>query len=50
MSLTEKLRRGEIVAIDGKLYALCSDCGSVIRINKPLFGALHFCVDVSERE
>lgn len=34
---------GHVIVIGHRLYARCSKCGSIIRINKPLFGSLHFC-------
>ena len=30
-----------------KLYAQCKECGSVVRINKPIIGSLHLCTDSS---
>ncbi len=45
-SIYRRLHRGEIVELrDGKLYALCSDCGGMVRMNKPIVGSLHFCTD-----
>lgn len=28
-----------------KMYDVCAACGDIIRINKPIFGALHQCVE-----
>lgn len=42
-TINERLRRGEIIPVDGKLYALCRDCGNIVRINKPLLGSFHLC-------
>lgn len=39
----EKLRNNEIVAVAGGIYALCRDCGKVVKLNKFIFGALHIC-------
>lgn len=36
------LPRGTFV-IGNALYAKCANCGSIIRLNKPIFGSLHFC-------
>ena len=30
-------------ALNGKLYTVCENCGSIIRLNKPIVGGLHFC-------
>ena len=38
-----RLRRGEVVELAGGLYALCRDCCSVVKLNKALFGSVHFC-------
>lgn len=34
---------------DGKLYAVCPDCGQLVRINKPIIGSLHVCLSEEER-
>lgn len=39
----ERLRRGEVVNIGGKLMVICQQCRSLIRIDKPIFGSLHVC-------
>lgn len=26
-----------------KYYAICSKCKKLVRLNKPLFGSVHFC-------
>jgi hypothetical protein len=44
------LKPGQIVAANGKLYGRCPDCDSIVRMDKWLFGALHFCLDEEERE
>ncbi len=31
------------IKVDGKVYCQCYICGKAIRLNKPIFGALHFC-------
>lgn len=36
-------------ATNGKIYSVCSDCGKIIRINKPLAGSWHFCTTPDER-
>lgn len=44
----ERLMRGEIVVVGGKMYRRCSMCGTVVRINKPLVGDLHLCLTDEE--
>lgn len=39
----ERMRGGEEVFVNGKVYALCPQCRQVIRMNKPLIGSLHLC-------
>ena len=38
-----------IVACKG-IYARCSDCNKLVRINKPILGAVHFCLSEEELE
>jgi hypothetical protein len=42
-TIGQRLQQGEVVALGHKLYVLCRDCGSVVRINKPFVGSMHFC-------
>ena len=30
--------------VGNKLYGVCQACGSIVRIDKPIFGDLHLCV------
>lgn len=32
-----------VIVVQGKLYATCQTCGSLVRLNKPLLGSLHLC-------
>jgi hypothetical protein len=41
--LHARLLRGEVVAVGTKLYAMCRECRSVVRINKPIIGDIHIC-------
>jgi hypothetical protein len=41
----EKLRRGEPVKWGRKVYSVCGACKQVVRVNKPLIGSMHPCVD-----
>lgn len=38
-----ELKPGMRYFIDGKTYVVCLNCGKLVRVDKPLFGALHFC-------
>ena len=42
---TAKLHDGQIVAVGKALYAICDACGSVVKINKFLFGSSHVCCE-----
>lgn len=35
--------------VGGKWYGQCTDCGKIVRINKPIFGSLHVCLNDDER-
>lgn len=35
--------------IRGRLYGVCANCGGIIRMDKPIFGDLHFCTSAEER-
>lgn len=39
----EKLKRGELVQVDGKRYRICQSCNQIVCLNKKLFGSWHFC-------
>jgi len=38
-----RLGRGESIARGHKTYQVCFDCRKLVRSNKPIVGALHFC-------
>lgn len=38
------------LTIGSKIYITCTKCDKFIRINKPIFGSLHICIDESEGE
>jgi hypothetical protein len=40
---SQRLQEGEFVTINGKLYGVCDRCGCIVRIDKPILGALHIC-------
>lgn len=33
---------------DGKILSVCAACGSVIQLNKRIFGDLHLCINPDE--
>lgn len=39
----DTLTQGKVVEIWGKVYALCDECGRLVRVNKPILGSLHVC-------
>lgn len=36
--------------IGNGIYDVCSGCAKIIRVNKPIFGSVHFCTTDEERE
>ncbi len=34
---------GKLLKIGNSVYGICSDCGSMVKINKPIIGSLHIC-------
>ncbi len=40
----------KLIVTDGKIYAICDYCKSLIRLNKPIIGSLHACLPPEERE
>lgn len=47
-SIDARLLRGEIIAVGSKLFGLCRDCGSIVRIDKPVLGSFHLCTPKKE--
>jgi len=43
------LKPGQVVAVGGKLYSRCADCGDIVHVNKWLVGSLHLCVSPEEK-
>lgn len=43
-----ELRKGKILRVGNGLYGMCTDCESIIKINKFIFGSLHVCLTVEE--
>lgn len=37
-----------MIIAGGKLYDTCRMCGQLVRLNKPIFGGLHFCLTDEE--
>ena len=38
-----KLKPGEAIRLGNSLYVRCEECGSFVKLNKPIFGSLHIC-------
>ena len=43
-----RLKPGQIVAVNGKIYGRCEDCEDIVRVDKWLIGSLHYCVATKE--
>lgn len=39
----QQMIQGKLLDRNGKRYGLCKNCKQIIRLDKPLFGGLHFC-------
>ena len=51
MTLKETIDKHGYVTPDGKIYVRCQSCGEMVRLNKPLIGSLHLCInDNNEKE
>ena len=44
------LKPGQIVAVGNKIYGRCADCGGLVRVDKWLFGSLHYCVPAKGKD
>lgn len=40
-----KMEYGKPYFINGKIYGLCADCHQVVRMDKPILGSVHICVN-----
>lgn len=40
--MSDKLPKN-LFRVGSKLYGICTQCDSVVRIDKPIIGSLHFC-------
>lgn len=38
-----------MIVTNGKIYDYCSDCGRLVRLNKPILGSLHICLTEEEK-
>ncbi len=38
-----RLASGAFIDRNGKRYAMCHNCRTVIRVDKPIFGSIHVC-------
>ncbi len=48
-TVNDRLQRGDIVVVGDAMYRKCLDCQQIVRINKPVLGALHFCLSEEDR-
>lgn len=39
----QPLIRGKPFIVGNKVMAVCSECGTLVRLDKPLLGSLHLC-------
>lgn len=40
-----RLHAGEVVDRNGKRFRACGECAKVIRIDRPIWGSMHICVE-----
>ena len=45
-----KQSKDDIIIAGNKLYAICDDCGRLVRVNKPFLGTIHFSLSDEERK
>lgn len=38
-----KENKQNLIIAGNKIYAFCGECGSLVRVNKPIVGSLHLC-------
>ena len=36
----------DLFVVGNKIYGVCDACGSLVQVNKPILGSLHFCGEV----
>lgn len=48
--MTKPPSSNEYLVVGGKIYSTCDDCGKLVRVNKPLFGSLHVCIEDEDEE
>lgn len=41
----QKAFRGEAIILGGSIWQVCADCKQLVKLNKWIFGALHFCIE-----
>lgn len=41
--IAKRLRAGELVEVNGRVFGICRGCRKLVRLDKPIFGSLHFC-------
>ncbi len=38
-----RLQQGYVIMVGHRALQMCSDCGKIVRINKPFLGSMHLC-------
>ena len=36
---------GRVFEMGGKVWVVCKHCHQLVRVDKPIFGSLHFCAE-----
>lgn len=49
-SVHDRLARGEVVQVGRQLWQVCGLCEEPVRLNKPLIGSFHLCLNAEEIE
>lgn len=44
------MTRNRIKVVGESIYMICEDCKTLVKLNKWLFGSLHFCLSSEERQ
>lgn len=39
-----------LFVVGHRIYSICRYCGGIVRVDKPLFGSLHFCLTDEQRK
>jgi hypothetical protein len=47
--IEDLLKAGLLTRVGNRIYAVCSVCGKVVQVNKPVVGSLHVCLDYFDK-